>query len=125
MERSYHLRLPKEASATHGVEFMDSPRNWVDKAGPIREFITAMYPQNSEAGIHASNDRKTSLCGLDVTKAETIDSGTAETVAAKVTCRFCQARLVNAGVLDADASEVSAYARDYGRRRPPTWLPEH
>ncbi len=31
-------------------------------------------------------------------------------------------RLVNAGVLDADAGIVGAYARDYGRRRPPLWL---
>jgi hypothetical protein len=37
-------------------------------------------------------------------------------VAGTVTCRFCQARLVNAGVLDPEAPHVHEYARDYGTR---------
>ena len=124
MEWTFDLRLPKLAEAKHGLEFTDDPKNWVQVKGSVDEFITAMYPENSEAGIHASNDRKNSLCGLPLPYAETVRSGRAEDVAAAVTCKFCQTRLVKAGVLDADADIVGAYARDYGRRRPPLWLYE-
>jgi hypothetical protein len=123
-ERTYNLRLPREAEVPRaGVSFTDSPKNYEDKSGSINEFLTLVYPQNSRVGIHASNDRKSSLCGLPMT-AEVIDSGMAEKMAVKVTCQFCQARLVGAAVLDPDDERVSAYARDYGRRRPPLWLEE-
>ena len=124
MERTYNLRLPREIEAKHGVEFTDSPKNWVLRSGPVAEFLTAMYPPNSRVGVHACNDRKTSLCNLPMSNAETIVSGRAEKVADAVTCKFCQARLINAGVLDPSADHVGAYARDYGRRRPPLWLYE-
>jgi hypothetical protein len=113
VDRTFDLRWPTLAEAKHGLEFTEVPKNWVQKKGSVGEFLTAMYPENSEAGIHASNDRKNSLCGLPLPYAETVRSGRAEDVAAAVTCKFCQARLVNAGVLDADADIVGAYARDY------------
>jgi hypothetical protein len=43
-------------------------------------------------------------------------TGNAAKVAPAVTCKFCAARLVNAGVLDPTAEGVSAYAADYGTR---------
>src|SRR5262245_15720963 len=124
MERTFSLRLPIDAEATHGLTFTDSPKNWVLKSGSVTKFISAKYPQSSSAGVHASNyGEKKSLCGVGVASAETIASGVAEQVAVNVTCVFCQARLVNAGIVDADEDYVSADAGDYGRRQPPDWLP--
>jgi hypothetical protein len=37
-------------------------------------------------------------------------------VKAHVRCKFCQARLAGAGVLDPQADSVSPYAADYGSR---------
>jgi hypothetical protein len=85
-ERTYDLRLPtSDEVPKSGVVFIDKPRNWVQKSGVVREFLTLMYPQNGPIGMHASNDRKKSLCNVPVTKAETIDSGTAEKIATRVT----------------------------------------
>lgn len=67
----------------------------------------------------AGKDGDASLCGVPVSgKAEpqVHASGQAAKVAPHVTCKFCQARLVAAGVLDQQAEGVSPYAADYGTR---------
>lgn len=124
MERRYKLRLPKEPEEKHGLEFTDNPKNWVDKADVVNEYLYALYPPNSSIGIHAANKREESFCGLPMKNAETVKWGRAEDVAPAITCKFCQARLVNVGLLNPKAAEVSEYARDYGSRRPPLWLYE-
>jgi hypothetical protein len=116
VEKIYNLRLPKLAHEGPGVVFTDSPRNWVAECGSVGGLMVAMHPQNSPLGVHASNTGAQSLCGVPLTQAETVLHGTPEVVASLATCRFCQVRLVNAGVLDPRAPHVQEYARDYGTR---------
>ena len=113
MERTYNLRLPKLAQAGPGLVFTDSPRNWVAKRGSLGRLMVAM---DSPSCVHASNTGEKSLCGEPLTQAETVLHGTPEVMANLATCPFCQARLVNAGVLDPNGPHVQAYARDYGTR---------
>ena len=113
MERTYDLRLPKLAQAGPGLVFTDSPRNWVTRRGALGRLMVAM---ESPPCVHASNTGERALCGEPLTQAETLLHGTPEVVAGLATCRFCQARLVNAGVLDPQAPHVQEYARDYGTR---------
>jgi len=120
---TYRVRTPKSIEANHGVEFTDSPKNYIEKTGVVSEFLKVKLPYNGPLGAHGSNDGKTSLCGLPVSNAESVESGKVEKVAVRVDCRFCQTRLVNAGILDPDDYRVTAYARDYGRRTPPLWRP--
>jgi len=96
--------------------FTDAPRNWVAKRGSLSALMVAMLPQNSPEGVHGSNNGEKSLCGVPLERAEPILHGSPEVVAGRVTCRFCQARLVNAGFLDPYAPHVHEYARDYGTR---------
>jgi hypothetical protein len=124
VERRYKLRLPKEPEEKHGLEFTDNPKNWVDVEGFVKEYLYALYPPNSSIGIHAGNEKKDSFCGLPMKNAETVKWDKAEDVAPAITCKFCQARLVNVGLLNPKAPEVSAYARDYGTRMPPDYLYE-
>jgi hypothetical protein len=116
VRRTYDLRLPRVAQQGPGLVFTDSPRNWVAKRGSLNELMVAMRVQNSPVGVHASNNGEKSLCAVPLNGAETISHGSPEVVAGRVTCRFCQARLVNAGVLDPNAPHVQDYARDYGTR---------
>lgn len=116
-DRTYDLRLPKLGRAGAGLVFTDSPRNWVAKRGWLGALMVAMLPRSSRLDVHASNDGEKSLCAVPLTDAETILHGSPEVVAGTVTCPFCQARLVNAGVLDPEAPHVHEYARDYGMRR--------
>jgi hypothetical protein len=74
--------------------------------------MVAMLPQNSALGVHASNNGEKSLCGALLERAETILHGSPEVVAGRVSCRFCQARLVSAGVRDPNAPHVHEYAKD-------------
>jgi hypothetical protein len=113
VDRTYNLRLPKLAQAGPGLVFTDSPRNWVANRGSLGGLMVAM---RSALGVHASNTGEKSLCGESLTDAETVLHGTPEVVAGLATCPFCQARLVNAGVLDPQAPHVQEYARDYGTR---------
>jgi hypothetical protein len=113
VERTYNLRLPKLAQAGPGLVFTDSPRNWVAKRGSLGRLMVAM---DSPPGVHASNTGEKSLCGEPLMQAGTVLHGTPEVVAGLATCPFCQARLVNAGVLDPQAPHVREYARDYGTR---------
>ena len=116
VDRTYDLRLPRRAQQGPGLVFTDFPRNWVAKRGSLSALMVAMLPRNSPLGVHASNNREKSRCGVPLERAETILLGSPEVVAGLVTCRFCQARLVNAGVLDPNAAHVQEYARDYGTR---------
>jgi hypothetical protein len=116
VDRTYDLRLPTRAQQGPGLIFTDSPRNWVAKRGSLSELMVAMLPRNSPVGVHASNHGEKALCGVPLKQAETILHGSPKVVAKRVTCRFCQARLVNAGVLDPNAPHVHEYARDYGTR---------
>jgi hypothetical protein len=127
VERHYELRMAKGPEEKHGLEFTDNPRNWVDVEGVVKEYFYALYPPNSSIGIHASNEKtkdSLSFCGLPMKNAETVRWGRAEDVGSAITCKFCQARLVRVGLLNAKAPEVSEYARDYGTRRPPLYLHE-
>jgi hypothetical protein len=103
------LTIPRQ------VEFTKSPKNYMRKKGTLEETMWAMAPHNSQWGCHASNDGETSICGIrgKWTNAETLKKGRPEDVATYVRCPFCQARPVNAGVLE-PAIGVSPYARDYG-----------
>jgi hypothetical protein len=124
VERRYKVRLPKDPEEKHALEFTHNPKNWIDVEGVVKEYIYALYPPNSSIGIHAGNERKNSFCRLPMTNAETVKWGRAEEVASAITCKFCQARLVHVGLLNPKAPEVSAYARDYGTRKPPDYLYE-
>ena len=76
--------------------FTESPKNYVRKAATLSEHMWAIEPQGSES--QASNDGRRSLCGLGPwTNAETLAEGSPEMIASRVRCRWCQARLVNAG----------------------------
>src|SRR5262245_7994768 len=112
MGRAFDLRLPKANDAGPGVDFTESPKNYLRIAGRLNERMWAIEPQGRDS--QASNDGKRSLCGLGPwTNAETLVEGSPEKIAPRVRCRWCQARLVNAGVIDADESWVTAYAKDY------------
>src|ERR671925_1481086 len=102
MGRTFDLLLPKDAEAGPDVVFTDSPKkNYVRKRGELAEYMWAIEPQNSSSGSHASNDGKKALCGEGPwTNAESLESGSPEKVAPRIRCKFCQARLVNAGVMD-------------------------
>ncbi len=107
--------MPKAIDAGAGVEFTDSPKNYIHKKGTLNERMWAMVSQNSQC--HASNDGKRSLCELGPwANAETLAEGSPEKIARRVRCVWCQARLVNAGVIDPDEDWVTAYAKDYGTR---------
>jgi hypothetical protein len=86
--------------------------------GTLEEVMWAKAPQNSQWLSHASNDGKTSIYGVGGkwTNAEMLKTGRPEDVATRVRCPFCQARLVNAGIMDPKEAYVTAYARDYGTR---------
>ena len=91
------------------------------KTGQVPAQLQAVRLLGSPIGVHAAaKDGTTSLCGRPSrrpARAATVEAtGTAAKVAHVVTCRFCQVRLVGAGVLDPKAESVSAYARDYGTR---------
>jgi hypothetical protein len=117
MGRKFDLLLPKANDAGPGVVFTESPKNYMRRAGTLNELMWAIEPQGSES--QASNDGKRSLCGLGPwTNAETLAEGSPEMIAPRVRCRWCQARLVNAGVIDPDEAWVTAYAKDYGTRPP-------
>ena len=58
-----------------------------------------------------------SLCLVgDWKDPQILAEGSPDKVAPSVRCSFCQARLVNAGVIDSKEAYVTAYARDYGTR---------
>ena len=115
--RSFDLLLPTEIDARPGLEFTDSPKNYVRKTGTLNDLMWVIEPQDSPWGTHASNDRKSSVCGVGSwTNAETLGEGSPETIAPRVRCQFCQARLVNAGVMDPVQDYVRSYAKDYGTR---------
>lgn len=107
-----YLWLPKAIDARPGLVYADSPHEWGRYRYQLGERMQAVQPQNS--GSHASNDGKRSLCNTGPwTNAESLIEGSPEKIAPRVTCKFCQARLVHAGVLDPNVAQ--AYARYYGR----------
>ena len=111
MEKRY-IWLPKAIDARPGLVYEDSPDEWKRYPYTLSERIMAIQPQNQDA--HASNDGKRSLCGLGPwTNAVRLVQGPPEEVAPQVGCRYCQARLVQAGVLDPE--DAHPYARYYGR----------
>ena len=117
MGRTFDLLLPKANDAGPNVAFTDSPKNYVRRTGTLSEHMWAIEPQNSPWGSHASNDGKSSLCGLGSwTNAESLETGSPAKVASRVRCKFCQSRMVNAGVIDPNEAYVTAYAKDYGTR---------
>ena len=118
--RSFDVLLPRLNRAAEGVTFESG--NYVRRTGTVPAVLTAVRLTGSPLGVHAApKDGGASLCGVSVTPngkatADVQASGQAAKVAPHVTCKFCQARLVGAGVLAPDAPNVGAYAADYGSR---------
>jgi hypothetical protein len=116
--RSFDVLLPRLSRADEGITFTNG--NYVRRTGTVPAILAAVRLSGSPLGIHAAaKDGTSSLCGLALTpngksEAEVKASGQAAKVALAVTCRFCEARLVGAGVKP--ASEASKYAADYGTR---------
>ena len=114
--RSFDVLLPRLNRADAGVTF--EAGNYMRRSGVVPAQLQAVRMNGSPLGVHAaSKDGSTSLCRLPITaNGKSLASGTANKVAASVTCKFCQTRLVAAGLLDPQAEGVSAYAADYGSR---------
>jgi hypothetical protein len=116
--RSFDVLLPRLTRAAEGVTF--EAGNHVRRQGTIPAQLAAIRLSGSPLGAHAApKGGDTSLCGCPLTpngkgKAEVLAQGTAARVATAVTCKFCQARLVAAGVLAPE--QANEYARDYGTR---------
>jgi hypothetical protein len=112
MPATYDLLLPKRSAEQAGLSFRRG--NYINVKGTINKRLMLAFSGSMKIGSHASNDGEVSLCGLKlVTKAVT---GPAEDIAMHVTCQFCQARLLSAGVLLPKAPLVTDYALDYGTR---------
>lgn len=116
--RSFDVLLPRLGREREGVTF--AAGNYVRKTGTVPALLVAVKLNGSPLGVHAAaKGGDVSLCGCSLvptggSERQTSASGQAAKVATSVTCRFCQARLVGAGVLDPQAEGVSAYAADYG-----------
>ena len=115
MGRTYDLLLPRANNEGPGLVFTGSPKNYVHRKGTLSERMWAIEPQGTDS--HACNNRNKSLCGLGPwANADTSAEGSPENVAPRVRCKFCQARMVNAGVIDPNEAYLTAYAKDYGTR---------
>jgi hypothetical protein len=118
--RTFDVLMPRLARAEAGVTFETG--SFVRKTGTVPAQLKAVRLSGSPLGTHAaSRDSGSSLCGLPLVASgkstpKIEASGQAAKVALTVACRFCQARLVGAGLLDAKAEGVSSYAADYGSR---------
>lgn len=111
MEWSY-IWLPKSIDAPPGLLYADAPDEWKRYRYKLAERMIVMQPQNSGSHAIPSGDNKALCMTGPWTNAESLTEGTPEEVAPRVTCKFCQARLVHAGVMDPNAAQ--AYARCYG-----------
>ena len=116
--RTFDVLLPRLARAGEGLTFEGG--DYVRLTGTVPAQLAAIRMTGSPLGVHAAaKGGDTSLCGVPVTsngkaKAEQQATGQAAKVAPAVTCRFCEARLVAAGVKPAAAA--SPYGADYGTR---------
>lgn len=133
------LALPRANRAGAGETPDSTPFGEYVTIVPPIEHIAAVTRHGGSIGTHAVDGRaldawrsdgtsmSASLCNCDLRavpgstrdgqKAETIERGDrGEAAIARVTCKFCQARLIAAGLLAADAPHVTPYAADYGSR---------
>jgi hypothetical protein len=114
VEFSY-IWLPKSVSAPPGLVYADAPDDWRRYRYALDDRMFVMAPQTGDSHAAFPNTQG-DMKGLCATgpwdNAETLAEGRPEQVALRVTCKFCQARLVHAGVLDPD--DAQAYAKYYG-----------
>jgi hypothetical protein len=126
-KRAFDILLPRLNRAEAGVVF--AAGNYVRRTGVVPAKLQAARLPGGSIGVHAAAaDGSESLCGLSlVSPSKTNEaavhySGTAAKAAESVTCKFCAARLIAAGVIGADSLPSSMpaasreYARDYGSR---------
>lgn len=122
---TFDLLMPRKALVAAGLTFERG--NFVRITGAVPRYLQAARLSGGSIGVHAAgSDADVSLCRcslVSATKSGTLnksDSGARERVAQAVTCRFCAARLVSAGLLTAETLNKSmseahrAYALEYG-----------
>ena len=119
--RDYDLLLPRLGRADAGLVF--EAGNFVRLSGTVPAQLSAVRLSGSPLGAHATakGGIPLLLCGVALrangkSEPDVKASGEASKTSLSVTCRFCQARLVAAGVLDPKTEGVSPYAADYGTR---------
>lgn len=128
-QRAFDILLPRLNRAEAGDVFVAG--SYVRRSGVVPPALQAARLQGGSIGVHAAAAGAShSLCGCALTS-ETKAAAAREYAACKaagkagsaltrvaeaVTCKFCQARLIAAGVLAADAPHVHSYAADYGTR---------
>jgi hypothetical protein len=137
IKRAFDILLPRLNRATAGGTF--AAGNYVRRTGVVPALLEARRLHGGSIGVHATEKGGShSLCALPLAStskdatARLYKAGRAENVAPFVTCKFCAARLVAAGLLTAEtigsgdgcrmSSDDKAYALDYGSRSAVTEL---
>src|SRR5262249_44927280 len=128
--RSYDLLMPRRLTAGAGVPLGSEPFN--RRSGIVPTLLQAVRLPGGSIGVHAAAiDAEASLCNCTLTSATKDNAPLVMAAHAPrktrpahkaVTCKFCLARLLQAGVIaEADIAasckaEWRAYAIDYATR---------
>jgi len=119
------LTLPKAKLADAGADIGAVPVVLRNTIVPTEQYLEITRRHGSTCGAHAADSRLSySLCNSpldrvdgsmrDQEKAERRRGATGSEAVKQTRCKFCQTRLVAAGLLP--ASDAGAYAADYGTR---------